>query len=124
MVKILCRDTTTAEADTIPGVADDLIAQFAEDDAALVLATRQRSAELPPELRDLFAQAIEAEPTDVILVRGDAADDGPLGPTPSDWGAGAATPAARREEVVLMLLASLVGDVFAWETQQSGRIVP
>jgi Fe(II)/alpha-ketoglutarate-dependent arginine beta-hydroxylase len=126
MLTIPSYDATAAEADVIRHLADDLIAEVGEDDDALVLAAKVSAAELPTALRAFFAQVIEAESTDVILVRRGAADDRSLGPTPSEWSTGATTPAApaaRREEVVLMLLASLVGDVFGWETQQSGRIV-
>jgi hypothetical protein len=103
MVTIPFNDRTTAEADAIRHLADDLIAEFGEDDDAPVLAAKVSATELPTALRAFLAQGIQAESTDVILVRRGAADDRSLGPTPSNWGAGATTPAASREEVALTL---------------------
>lgn len=45
-----------------------------------------------------------------------------IGPTPSHW-AKAEETNTRKEEFYLILLGSLLGDVFAWATQQDGRIM-
>jgi Taurine catabolism dioxygenase TauD, TfdA family len=123
MVTIHYYDTTTSEADAIRRLAEDLLAEFGKVDDALILAAKVSAAELPTALRSFFAQVTQAQGTDVIVLRRGTVDDRALGPTPSDWAAGTTASAARREEVALTIVASLIGDLFAWETQQSGRVV-
>jgi hypothetical protein len=123
MLTIRTYDTTTAEAEEIRRLADDLSSEVGRDDAALVSAAKLAAGEMPTALRAFVVDTTQGESTDVIVIRSGDIDDGSLGDTPADWGGGTVAPTARREEIVLTLLASLLGDVFGWETQQSGRLV-
>lgn len=46
-----------------------------------------------------------------------------VGPTPSDWRRKSPANHTLEEELLLVLLGSLLGDVIAWSTQQDGRVV-
>jgi L-asparagine oxygenase len=58
-----------------------------------------------------------------LLIRGLPIDDGILGPTPGHWRRRSAPDSTLREELYLLLVASALGDVFAWSTLQQGRLV-
>lgn len=92
------------------------------DDPALLQAAVTYAHELPRGLREqLVAQRLR-EDAGALLVRGLAIADSELGPTPGDWRhrpQGATT----RHDAYLLLLTSLLGDVFGWSTQQNGRII-
>ena len=46
-----------------------------------------------------------------------------LVPTPTGWDTAAKTGAGQREEIVLLLVGSALGEAFGWANQQDGRIV-
>lgn len=58
-----------------------------------------------------------------LVIRGLPMDDGILGPTPSHWRSRCAQDRTLREELYLLLVASALGDIFAWSTLQDGRLV-
>lgn len=61
-----------------------------------------------------------------IALRGMRVNDHDIGPTPSHWRDQPSTPYAstlRAYEVYLVLLASLLGDIFGFSTLQGGRLV-
>jgi len=59
----------------------------------------------------------------VCVVGGYHVDDAKIGLTPSHWNSQAERSRVVEEEMLLVLLGSLLGDVFGWATQQDGRII-
>jgi Fe(II)/alpha-ketoglutarate-dependent arginine beta-hydroxylase len=78
--------------------------------------------EMPRRLRQAMNRARLDETLHAIVVEGQAIDDRSLGRTPDHW-RDAANDASREHGFALVLYASLLGDVFGWETQQDSRIV-
>ncbi|NUR62201.1 MAG: arginine beta-hydroxylase, Fe(II)/alpha-ketoglutarate-dependent [Catenulispora sp.] len=59
----------------------------------------------------------------VLRIRGYLVDDDRLGPTPRHWRESPQVADTHREELLLVLLSSLVADPFGWATQQDGRLI-
>lgn len=62
------------------------------------------------------------EDSDYAVVSGFPIDNAKIGPTPPHWDNRPATSPTLHEEIYMMMLCSLVGDPFAWATQQGGYI--
>lgn len=98
----------------LPSVEDE---GFQEELA--VLAHR-----LPESVRGFLNRFRLGEPpAGVCCISGYPLDDEGLGPTPQHWRRGDDGTCTRAEQVLLLLLGSLLGDAFAWATQQDGRLV-
>lgn len=78
---------------------------------------------LPRCLRRAFLDFRLTERAPAIRVSGYPIDDARIGRTPSHWMTERPRTRALEEEILLVLCASLLGDVFGWSTQQGGRIV-
>lgn len=59
----------------------------------------------------------------VLCISGYEVDQDRLGPTPEHWRARPERSPAHREELMLVMLGSLIGHAFAWSTQQDGRLI-
>ena len=59
----------------------------------------------------------------IYLISGYRVDDEKIGPTPEHWKGNPDRSRVLKEEMLLVLFASLLGDVFGWSTQQDGRII-
>jgi Fe(II)/alpha-ketoglutarate-dependent arginine beta-hydroxylase len=103
---------------------DELAGLFdsAEDPEFLDLA-QAYAHELPRSLRVFLNEFRLAEREPACVISGYEIDDGRLGPTPRHWRERCVPSPALREELLLVLYGSLLGDVFGWETQQDGTIV-
>ncbi|SFB04650.1 arginine beta-hydroxylase, Fe(II)/alpha-ketoglutarate-dependent [Amycolatopsis marina] len=77
--------------------------------------------ELPARLRRFLVEARVNE-VDVTVVSNLPVDED-LAPTPIGWDAAAKTGAGSREELVLLLCGSILGEPFGWCNQQDGRLV-
>ncbi|GHF24618.1 L-asparagine oxygenase [Streptomyces mashuensis] len=84
-------------------------------------AIRAESERLPVGVRQFLVSSRAAEEP-VIQVAG-LPVDADLVPTPASWQAAEKDGAAIREELVLLLVASVLGDPFGWASQQNGRLV-
>lgn len=100
-------DTLLQEGDWEPFDAADRIAVAAQS--------------LPAGVRRFLVNARMTE-SDVTVLSGLPVSED-LAPTPIGWRTAAETGAGLREEVMLMLCASVIGDPFAWVDQQEGRMV-
>jgi len=81
------------------------------------------SHELPRSLRsELVHMKLEEEPS-VFVISGYLIDDEKLGLTPEALHSGKAASSTLEHEIVFLLMASLLGEVIGWSTQQAGRIV-
>jgi Fe(II)/alpha-ketoglutarate-dependent arginine beta-hydroxylase len=79
--------------------------------------------ELPTRIR-LTLNAFRLEQmSGVLCISGYAVDQERVGPTPGHWRDRPTPSSAHREELLLILLSSLLGDPFGWATQQNGRLI-
>lgn len=80
--------------------------------------------ELPRRVRAAFREFRLTEPKDALLtVSGYPVDQDKIGRTPRHWRDKDPSNDTLEEEMLLVLFASLLGDVIGWSTQQDGRIV-
>jgi Fe(II)/alpha-ketoglutarate-dependent arginine beta-hydroxylase len=80
--------------------------------------------ELPRRVRKALRQFRLFEPEGaMIVVSGWPVDEEKIGPTPAHWKHHTAENDTRAEDMLLVLLASLLGEPIAWSTQQDGRVV-
>ncbi|MGW1433463.1 TauD/TfdA family dioxygenase [Streptomyces sp. NPDC002431] len=82
---------------------------------------REEAERLPVGVRRFLVRARAAE--DAIVVVSNLPVDEDLVPTPSSWQVAEKEGAAIREELVLLLVGSVLGDAFGWNNQQNGRLV-
>jgi Fe(II)/alpha-ketoglutarate-dependent arginine beta-hydroxylase len=80
--------------------------------------------ELPRRIRKALREFRLFEPAGALLmVSGWRVDEEKIGPTPAHWKQHAPENDTRHEDLLLVLLASLLGEPIAWSTQQDGRVV-
>ncbi|WP_155984794.1 TauD/TfdA family dioxygenase [Saccharomonospora piscinae] len=110
------------ERATVAALVDELISDSETWDP-LGRADRAASLaqELPTRLRRFLSEVKVAE-SDVTVLSNLPVDDD-LVPTPVGWDAAAKTGAGAREEVVLLLCGSAIGEPFGWSNQQDGRLI-
>lgn len=97
--------------------------RYADPDSADFLADAAVLAhDLPRSVRLEVERARLDDRLHALVVRGNDVDQDALGPTPPHWRQ-ARTDASRRYGFLLVLYASLLGDVVGWATQQDGRVV-
>jgi Fe(II)/alpha-ketoglutarate-dependent arginine beta-hydroxylase len=110
------------ELEELRTVLDDAQASYQTDDRfvddATVLAHR-----LPAGLRATLNRWRLDEGDGAMVINGYSIDDNHLGPTPAHWKSQATNAEIERAQNYLLLSASLLGDPFAWATQQDGNLV-
>jgi Fe(II)/alpha-ketoglutarate-dependent arginine beta-hydroxylase len=79
--------------------------------------------QLPARIREHLNAFRLGRLSGVLCISGYAVDHDRLGPTPGHWRDRPRRSPAYREEALLVMLGSLIGDPFAWGTQQDGRLV-
>src|SRR6185369_11624210 len=80
--------------------------------------------ELPRRVRQHLAEFRLYEPQSALaIISGYPMDQEKIGPTPAHWKNKSARSGALEEEVLLVLLGSLLGDCIGWATQQEGYVV-
>jgi Fe(II)/alpha-ketoglutarate-dependent arginine beta-hydroxylase len=80
--------------------------------------------DLPRSLRKALRAFRLFEPEEALLmVSGWQVDEEQIGPTPVHWKEHAPENDTRREDLLLVLLGSLLGEPIGWSTQQDGRVV-
>ncbi|MFI5618578.1 TauD/TfdA family dioxygenase [Streptomyces sp. NPDC051567] len=82
---------------------------------------RASAEKIPLGVRQFLAASRAGEEGVIQVANLPLSDD--LVPTPPSWQIAEKEGAAVREELVLLLIASLLGDPFAWQNQQNGRLV-
>lgn len=113
---------TPAESATVTDVADRFLTDRKDwDPLRNADEIRSESERLPLGLRQfLVSSRITEEP--VVTVEALPLDRN-LVPTPPSWQIAEKEGAAVREELILLLIASILGDPFGWANQQNGRLV-
>jgi Fe(II)/alpha-ketoglutarate-dependent arginine beta-hydroxylase len=93
-----------------------------DSDEALHRAT-VLAHQLPTRIR-LYLNAFRLEQlSGVLCISGYVVDQDRVGPTPAHWRDRPHSSPAHREELLLLLYGSLLGDPFSWGTQQDGRLI-
>jgi Fe(II)/alpha-ketoglutarate-dependent arginine beta-hydroxylase len=79
--------------------------------------------QLPSRIREQMNAFRLGRLSGVLRISGYVVDQERLGATPAHWRNRPDPSPAHREELLLIMLASLLGDPFAWATQQDGRLI-
>ncbi|MFE1754797.1 TauD/TfdA family dioxygenase [Streptomyces anandii] len=110
------------EKEQVAAVADEFLAARTVW-APLEYADRIRTEaeRIPVGVRRFLVSSRAAE--DAVIVLGNLPVDEDLVPTPPSWQVAAKEESATREELVLMLVGSVLGEPFGWVNQQNGRLV-
>lgn len=113
----------TGEVAALTQLARELVARCDTVESASFAADCALAAqELPRSLRVLAQRYRQLElPCGVLLLRGVPVDDARIGASPAHWDAPWRNPPSLLEEAMQCLLASLIGDIFGWRTQENGR---
>ncbi|WP_405865889.1 arginine beta-hydroxylase, Fe(II)/alpha-ketoglutarate-dependent [Streptomyces sp. NBC_01515] len=110
------------------GAMTELVDEFEDEFATLDSEETLHRAtvlahQLPNRVR-LHLNAFRLEQlSGVLCISGYPVDQDRLGPTPAHWRGQSGPSPAHREELLLMLCSSLLGDPFCWATQQDGRMI-
>jgi len=112
------------EVAAILPLVDEICAEFSSiEEQQLIGSARLGAHELPLRLREFLEGYRLREPAALCVVSGFPVQDTAIGPTPDHWNlVGKDTPTFR-QEVFFLLCSVLLGDVFAWASQQDGRIM-
>jgi Fe(II)/alpha-ketoglutarate-dependent arginine beta-hydroxylase len=113
------------EVSTIKALLAEIMARYttAEDSEFLKEATVY-AHELPRRLRKfLIEYKLLEPPMGVCVISGYPVDDAKVGATPRHWEDKSVPSPALAEEMMLVLLGSLLGEIIAWLTQQNGYVV-
>jgi len=117
-------DLSHAEADEVNGLLDRLTGTY--DSAASPGFLRDAPLyghELPLRLRRFLTGMRSSESAGAWVVSGLPVDDAAIGPTPEIWTTQPDPSSTVREEMWLVVCSTLLGDVFAWATQQRGALI-
>lgn len=113
-----------AELDEVTGLLDEYEAEFErlDTEAALQRATVV-AHQLPARIRSHLNAFRLEQMSGVLCISGYVVDQEGLGQTPGHWRDRPRRSPAHREELLLILYGSLLGDPFSWATQQDGRLI-
>lgn len=114
-----------AEIDAIRALLAELTSQYSSaEDEGFVRNVSVFAHELPRRVRVFLNDFKQLEPAPgVCVISGYPLDDARIGQTPQHWKAGQGVSPTLAEEMLFLLFASLLGDVFGWVTQQGGRLI-
>jgi Fe(II)/alpha-ketoglutarate-dependent arginine beta-hydroxylase len=115
---------SATELQDITELLDNIESEFGsfESDAELHRATTF-AHELPGRIRATLNAFRLEQLSGVLRVSGYAVDQERIGLTPPHWRDRPVPSSTHREELLLLLLSSLLGDPFCWATQQDGRLI-
>ena len=120
--RVVLRDDEVTE---IRALLDELAGRYTSpEDPAFLQEADVAAHRMPLRVRKALREFRLYEPPSALLVvSGWPVDQERIGPTPAHWKE--QRPASRTlpDEMLLVLLGSLLGDLIGWSTQQDGRIV-
>nr|BAO84867.1 putative dioxygenase [Streptomyces melanovinaceus] len=115
---------TAQETGHLTGLLEELSGTVDNPTAEGFLADVPRLAwRLPRRLVDTLLDFRRHESSSALVLHGLPVDDRVIGPTPLNWRAVPSPSATLRQELYLMLVAGLLGEVFGWSTLQDGRLI-
>jgi Fe(II)/alpha-ketoglutarate-dependent arginine beta-hydroxylase len=122
MNKIVLNET---EIRDIKAISMSLVSEYSSaEDSEFLRMARIYAHELPQRLRRSLNDFMTIEKgRGAYIISGYEIDPEKVGPTPKHWKENPDRSRVLEEEMLLVLLGSLLGDVFGWSTQQDGRIV-
>lgn len=114
-----------SENKCIQAILNDLSERYkSAEDADFLNQATVIAHQLPLRVRRALNEFRLFEPdAGICRISGYEIDDREIGPTPSHWKERQRHSNSRKEEFLLVLLGSLLGDVIAWSTQQDGAVV-
>jgi hypothetical protein len=113
---------TAAELAGIDALLGAVLAEYDAPDSAAFLADAATVAqELPRGVRR-FLNDMRLRDTGLFSIAGYHVDDEAIGPTPAHWRTADGTP-VRREEFLLLMYTSLLGEPYSMSVLQGGRLV-
>jgi Fe(II)/alpha-ketoglutarate-dependent arginine beta-hydroxylase len=114
----------TSDITTINSIIDEITPLFnSVDDGDFLDNICLYAHRLPFELRkSLNHFRLADEKSDYIVVSGYPLDDTSIGPTPPHWDNRTDVSPTLREEIYMILVGHLLGDIFGWATQQGGYV--
>jgi Fe(II)/alpha-ketoglutarate-dependent arginine beta-hydroxylase len=114
----------TAELEELTLLLDEIEDQFDDlESSATLLRSVVYAHKLPIRLRSALNEFRLEQMSGVLCISGYPVDQKRLGPTPPHWRDRPVPSTSRREELLLILFSSLLGDPFCWATQQDGRLI-
>lgn len=116
---------TSEEVQAIQPMLAELAATYpSADDLGFLDIASVCAHELPRRIREAFQVFKLHEPASAgLLVSGYPVDDEKIGTTPDHWKNRPDKTPTREEDMLLVLLGTLLGEPVGWATQQSGYIV-
>ena len=114
-----------AENDSIISLVTELAARYgSSENPDFLLQAQLYAHQLPWRVRQTLNEFRLCEPQSAICrIAGYPIDNLEIGPTPPHWKQRQRHCVPLKEEMLLVLLGSLLGDVIAWTTQQDGAVV-
>ncbi|HKH48403.1 MAG TPA: guanitoxin biosynthesis L-enduracididine beta-hydroxylase GntD [Thermoanaerobaculia bacterium] len=114
-----------SEIDSIKSLVADVAAGIdSVEDGSFQCSAAVYAHELPRRVRKHLTDFKLHEPAGAIcMVSGYPMEHGRIGPTPAHWKNKQGRSRVIEEEVLLVLLGSLLGDCIGWATQQDGYVV-
>ena len=116
---------TLAEQEQLQCLANVLAARYTHAEVpAFVHQARILASELPPRLLSyLHNFKYEEDNYGVCIIKGYPIDEVAIGPTPVQLNNQIYSLNAVREEILLVLFSSVLGDLMSWSTQREGRLI-
>jgi Fe(II)/alpha-ketoglutarate-dependent arginine beta-hydroxylase len=114
---------TRTEIDEIDLLLDEFEGEYPQLDHRLLGRATILAHRLPGRVRQHLNDFRLERMSGVCRIAGYPVDQERVGETPHHWRERPLRSSAHREELLLLLYGSLIGDPFAWATQQDGRLV-
>ncbi len=121
MDKVQIDTTEQRELMQLLGELEDEFENLESDEALRRAAVSAH--DLPSRIRRAMNEFRLERMSGVLCLSGYVVDQDRVGPTPAHWRDRPSPSTTRREELLLILFSSLLGDPFGWATQQNGRLI-
>ncbi|WP_327412663.1 guanitoxin biosynthesis L-enduracididine beta-hydroxylase GntD [Streptomyces sp. NBC_01233] len=119
-----CRfELTGTESAEIQRIIASLLPDCSSVDVGRLRAASMATRILPARLVEFLQTFRYEEPAGGCVISGWPVDDAGIGPTPMSWSSPPRPGGSLSHELYLVVLASVIGDVFAWSTVQDGNLV-
>lgn len=116
-------DLTAADNAALSQIAVEIVTTYDTiEDPELLRRAPVLAGALPQQIRSFLDDFRLREPSALCLLSGLSVDLDTLGPTPEHWRDSQYDSPAFAQEIIFLLCATVLGDVFGWATQQDARI--
>jgi Fe(II)/alpha-ketoglutarate-dependent arginine beta-hydroxylase len=114
-----------AEVSAIRALLAELTSRYGSaEDEGFLRNVSVFAHELPRRVRVFLNDFKQLEPAPgVCVISGYPVEDARIGPTPQHWKTKGGVSPTLAEEMLFLLFASALGEVFGWATQQGGRLI-